>query len=109
MSNGWHRCDKCGGASIADGKPVPLADVTDPFTGGTRPAVENVASGTSTYPIHHEASLLLPYLPDPLAVAAVLCGLPGVPAAHQADIGADGSLVIAPSDLDRRPCRPSAR
>ena len=85
---------------ITTGQPVPLADVPDPFTGGTRPAVEVVASGTSAYPVHHEPSLLLPYLPDPHAVSAVLCGLPGVPAGHEADIAADGSLVIAPSDLD---------
>jgi len=84
--------------NISTGQDQPLADVPDPFTGGTRPAVELVASGASAFPVHHEDTLSLPYLPDWLAAGAVLCNLPGVPAGQQADV-VTGALVITSSDL----------
>jgi hypothetical protein len=84
---------------ISTGEEVPLSDVADPFTGGTRPAVEAIAIGASSYPVHHEASLLVPYLPDWLAASAVLCDLPGVSDGQRADVGTDGSLTITASDL----------
>jgi hypothetical protein len=89
--------------NIGTGQSALLPDVPDPFTGGTRPAVELVASGNSAYAVHHEADLLLPYLPDWLSAGAVLCDLPGIPAGQQAGVAGDGSLVIADSDLDLSP------
>jgi hypothetical protein len=82
---------------ITSGQEVVLGDVPDPFTGGTRSAVELVDSGTAAYAVHHEESLLLPYLPDWLAVAAVLRGLPGLEVDQRADVGPDGSLIISTS------------
>jgi hypothetical protein len=89
----------------ATGSPVALDPVpdTDPVTGaaaGARPAVELVASGTSAYAVHHEAALTVPYLPDPMSVGVVLCGLPGQPAGTQGTVGPDGALAFAPWSLD---------
>jgi hypothetical protein len=85
---------------VSTGLPVPLPAVPDPLAGGTRPAVELVGSGSSSYPLHHEDAMTLPYLPDPLATGVMLCGLPGVPPDFQAQIASDGTLVISPADLD---------
>ncbi len=57
----------------ATGQPVPLPDPA---------AVQVVATNPRTgegYVVHGEAQLILPYLPDPMARAAMLYGLPGVP------------------------------
>jgi len=88
------------------GKVTPIPDTTapDPVTGKpvTRPSVETVASGPgSGYVLHHEPRLRTPYLPDPLAAGAALCGLPGMgdPAHQAARLDPSGKLVYGPSPL----------
>jgi hypothetical protein len=105
-------CKECGRLSddqvidIRDGSSHPLPDVPgiDPVTGKTitRPAVELVGSGDTSYAVHHEEELVLPYLPDPLAAGAALCAVPGISPGCQAQPGPDGTLVIARSSLDQQ-------
>src|SRR5262249_25970373 len=90
------------------GNEVPIPDTTgiDPVSGEsmTRPAVEFVVTGKDSngpngYAIHHEPQLTLPYLPDPIARGASLCGLPGMVVGNSGVLDEQGKLVIGPSTL----------
>jgi hypothetical protein len=83
---------------IATGEDVPLPDVPDPFDPNEkRAAVELIGTGAAAYPVHHEDTLVLPYLPDWLAAGAVLRDLPGLAGDQTAEVGPDGSLIISTS------------
>jgi hypothetical protein len=89
----------------ATGLPGQLATVpdTNPVTGAPavpRPAVELVAFGGSTYAVHHEPALIVPYLPDPMSAGVVLCGLPGQPGGTQATAGSSSALSFDQWTLD---------
>jgi hypothetical protein len=80
---------------VTTGEPVALADPA---------AVEIVSTGPrGGYVVNHEEQLTLPYLPDPLARAASLCGLPGVTdPGHEGVIDGHGLAFIAsglPADV----------
>jgi len=79
---------------IGTGQPVPISDPS---------AVEVVPTNPPSgdgYVIHGEPQLALPYLPDPMARAAALFGLPGVPSHTPAGtLDGQGQLVFGASSL----------
>ncbi len=67
--------------NVATGLAEPLPDLIDPHSGDIIPnglKFFEPRGSSSTYAVHCEVKLLLPYLPDPLARGASLFGLPGV-------------------------------
>ena len=98
---------------ITTGNPVPIPPATgiDPVTGNTitRPSVEIVTGGGSAGAVlHHEDSLALPYLSDPLARGAVLFGLPGLAPNQAALIDANGTLTVTQTPLGTSTGLPAA-
>ena len=98
---------------ITTGNPVPIPPATgiDPVTGNTitRPSVEIVTGGGSASAVlHHEDSLALPYLSDPLARGAVLFGLPGLAPDQAALIDANGTLTVTQTPLGTSTGLPAA-
>ena len=78
----------------ATGQPVPLSD-----PGAIQVVATNPGTGDG-YVVHGEAQLILPYLPDPMARVAALCGLPGVPSHTPAGVLNDQEqLVFTSSSL----------
>lgn len=77
----------------ATGQPVPLADPA-----AVQVVATNPGSGDG-YVVHREDQLVLPYLPDPMARLAALCGLPGVPSHTPAGRVENGKLVFGKSVL----------
>jgi hypothetical protein len=66
------------------------------------------------YPVHHEAQLILPYLPDPLARGAaflglpegdpdMFLGLPGAPLNKEKEYHSDGSVKVRNLDALEKP------
>jgi hypothetical protein len=92
--------------TTGDTVPIPDTDGLDPLTGEpiTRPAVELVITGKNSnppngYAVHHEPQMTLPYLPDPIARGATLCGVPGMAQGNSGVLDEQGNLVIVPSTL----------
>lgn len=61
--------------------------------------VDPGAPAPPAYQVHQDERLALPYLPDPFARSAGLCGLPGVPAAGQEGIADENGLAFVPTAL----------
>lgn len=92
--------------TTGDTVPIPDTNGIDPLTGEsiTRPSVEFVGTGKDSndhngYAVHHEPQMTLPYLPDPIARGATLCGLPGMAQGNSGVLDEQGNLVIVPSTL----------
>lgn len=70
---------------LSDGveEPIPGADVRIASVNTAPTSLAGLATGDPLQPgeyvLHRETQLLVPYLPDPLAIGVVFVGLPGVP------------------------------
>ncbi|MEN3308754.1 MAG: hypothetical protein V7603_4956 [Micromonosporaceae bacterium] len=87
-----HMAELLGTFDAAFQQGAPEADIKATY-------VASVRSGGRLNAVHHEAQLVLPYLPDPLSRGAALFGVPGIPAGERWTLDAAGRFTTARSSL----------